>query len=96
MSKAVQRRGRATQEVGGAVVAGFAYIEGCGVGKMVSPERKRRAVDRAQKELGVPERPACQTLGQSRSTQRYRARLPDKDAGIGGAVASDIEEASVA
>jgi putative transposase len=49
---------------------------------MVSPDRKRRAVDRAQKDLGVSERRACQTLGQSRSTQRYRARLPKKDAGL--------------
>ena len=47
---------------------------------MVSPDRKRQAVDRARKDLGVSERRACQTLGQSRSTQRYRARLPEKDA----------------
>ena len=47
---------------------------------MVSPDRKRRAVDRAQKDLGVSERRACQTLGQSRSTQRYQARLREKDA----------------
>jgi hypothetical protein len=63
---------------------------------MVSPDRKRRAVDRAQKDLGVSERRACQTLGQSRSTQRYRARLPKKRRGVGGAVGSDTEGASTA
>jgi hypothetical protein len=63
--KAVQgvgARERAAQEAGGGASAGFEDIEGGGGGKMVSPDRKRRAVDRAQKDLGVSERRACQTL----------------------------------
>ena len=46
---------------------------------MVSPARKRQAVDQVQKDLDVSERRACQALGQGRSTQRYKARLPEKD-----------------
>ena len=32
-----------------------------------------------QEKLGVPERQACRVLGQPRSTQRYRARVPDDE-----------------
>ena len=49
---------------------------------MVSPARKRQAVDQVQKDLDVSERRACQALGQGRSTQRYKARLPEKDAAL--------------
>ena len=47
---------------------------------MVSPVRKGQAVDQVQRELGVSERRACQVLGQSRWTQRYKPRLPEKAA----------------
>ncbi len=49
---------------------------------MVSPVRKRQAVDQVQKDLDVSERRACVVLGQVRSTQRYKARLPEKDAAL--------------
>ncbi len=37
----------------------------------MSPARRRQAVERAVKALGVSERRACRALGQPRSTQRY-------------------------
>jgi len=46
---------------------------------MVSPARRREAVDRVQSALEVSERRACQVVGQPRSTQRYRLRGPDRD-----------------
>lgn len=45
---------------------------------MISPTRRRKAVEQVQTVLGVSERRACQVLGQARSTQRYRPRVrPD-------------------
>jgi putative transposase len=46
---------------------------------MVSPTRRREAVQQVQKKLAVSERRACQTVGQPRSTQRYRLRKRDRD-----------------
>ena len=46
---------------------------------MVSPTRRREAVDGAQRTLEVSERRACKVLRQPRGTQRYRARRPDRD-----------------
>jgi len=36
-------------------------------------------VEQSRRQLGVSERKACKVLGQYRSTQRYKPRLPDKD-----------------
>ncbi len=36
-------------------------------------------VEQSRRQLGVSERKACEVLGQARSTQRYKPRLPDKD-----------------
>ena len=36
-------------------------------------------VEQSRCQLGVSERKACEVLGQARSTQRYKPRLPDKD-----------------
>jgi len=41
-----------------------------GTGKLLSPSRRRRCIDRVRQTLGVSERRACRTLGQHRSTQR--------------------------
>ena len=46
---------------------------------MVGPVRKREAVVHTRRSLGVSERRACQTIGQPRSTQRYRPGHPDRD-----------------
>ena len=42
----------------------------CG-GKLVSPERRRQAVDAAQNRYQLSERNACRIVGQPRGTQRY-------------------------
>ena len=49
---------------------------------MVGPERKREAVVHVQHELEVSERRACTSLGQARSTQRYRGRRRERDAAL--------------
>lgn len=46
---------------------------------MVSPARRREAVERVQKELKVSERRACQVMSQPRSTQCYEPRAPERD-----------------
>ena len=46
---------------------------------MVTPDRRRIAVQRVQQRFGVSERRACAVLGQHRSTQR-RAKAPTDDA----------------
>ena len=46
---------------------------------MVSPTRRREAVEHTQRTLEVSERRACKVLRQPRGTQRYRARQPDRD-----------------
>jgi len=46
---------------------------------MVGPARKREAVEHVQNRLQTSERRACQSLGQPRSTQRYRSRCPEEE-----------------
>lgn len=46
---------------------------------MVSPTRRREAVQQVQEALDVSERRACKVVGQPRSTQRYEPREPDRD-----------------
>lgn len=46
---------------------------------MVSPSRRREAVVHLRSSHGVSERRACRTVGQPRSTQRYRARKKDDE-----------------
>ena len=49
-------------------------------GKLLSPERRRCAVERAEMRYGMSERHACRLLGQSRGTQRYEPmRRADED-----------------
>lgn len=47
--------------------------------KVLSPSRRRDAVRHVQGSLGISERRACQTLGQPRSTHRYRSTKPEAD-----------------
>ena len=62
-------------------VLGEGDSEGRGRGKLLSPERRRKAVEQARGKYGVSERKACQLLGQPRGTQRYRPILrADEDA----------------
>ncbi|MEV4315318.1 IS3 family transposase [Actinocrispum sp. NPDC049592] len=45
-------------------------------GKLVSPDRRRRAVQVLRQRFGVSERRACAVVGQHRSTQRRPSRTP--------------------
>lgn len=47
---------------------------------MVSPARRRDAVEQAQGALAVSQRRACRVLHQPRATQRYRPKLQDDEA----------------
>ncbi len=46
---------------------------------MVSPARRRRAVEHLKKDFGVSERRACRVAGQPRATQRYRPQARDDE-----------------
>src|SRR6202163_3855673 len=64
-------RERETEAFGGGVISGEADPEGCRLGKLLSPERRRCAVEHAREEYRMSERHACRLLGQRRGTQRY-------------------------
>ncbi|WP_460166642.1 IS3 family transposase [Thermostilla marina] len=57
------------------------YVAG---GKLVSPSRKRAAIEGLRQRFSVSERRACKTLSQPRSTQRYRAKPRDDEAALAG------------
>ena len=46
---------------------------------MISPDRRRQAVDHVQSVMDVSERRVCRVLGQSRSTQRYKKPAADDE-----------------
>ena len=69
--KDLEKEKHAIKAVGGRAVAGEASIEGRGLGKLLSPERRRCAVERVRQQYGMTERHACRLLGQWRGTQRY-------------------------
>src|ERR1700691_923683 len=56
---------------GDRAVAGEASLEGRGGGKLLSPGRRRCAVQHAREQHRLSERRACRLLGQWRGTQRY-------------------------
>ncbi len=53
----------------------------CG-GKLVSPSRKRVAVEQLQERFDVSERRACKVLDQPRSSQRYEVQPRDDEAAL--------------
>ncbi len=59
------------EATGSRAVSGEAGVKGCRGGKLLSPERRRCAVERAEMRYGMRDRRACRLLGQSRGTQRY-------------------------
>src|SRR5208337_1283691 len=65
-------RERPSAAPGDRVVIGEAGAEGCGLGKLLSPERRRCAVQHACERDRLSERRACRLLRQWRGTQRYR------------------------
>jgi len=56
-----------TEAAGGGTVAGEAGLEGRGGGKLLSPERRRCAVERAEHEYGMSERHGCWGNGEERN-----------------------------
>jgi len=46
---------------------------------VISPDRRRQAVEQTQQVLEVSERRVCRVLGQPRSTQHYDKSIPDDD-----------------
>ncbi|MCK5485736.1 MAG: IS3 family transposase [Desulfobacterales bacterium] len=57
-----------------------AILKEASFGKLISPARRRRAVERVQQTLGVSERRACTVLSQPRSTQRYSVNRAEDEA----------------
>ena len=54
--------------------------QGAGRGKLLTPERRRRAVVALVERFGVSERRACRVVSQHRSTQRLACRpIPDEE-----------------
>jgi hypothetical protein len=46
---------------------------------VISPDRRRQAVEQVQTVLDVSERRVCRVLGQPRSTQRYSKHVADDE-----------------
>ena len=69
----------AFEEDSGKPGTGHRDIKGVREGKVLSPARKRRAVEEIKKELGVSERRACKVIGHARSSQRYRAKENEEE-----------------
>ena len=79
-AEGVGERKHPVETTGSRAVAGEAGVTGCSGGKLLSPERRRCAVERAEMRYGMSERHACRLLGQSRGTQRYEPmRRADED-----------------
>src|SRR6202162_943015 len=81
--QAAERTGKGERQVetaGGGAVVGQADPEGYCGGKLLSPERRRCAVEHAREEYEVSERGACRVVRQWRGTQRYLPlRRTDED-----------------
>ena len=46
---------------------------------MISPDRRREAVEQVKETLQVSERRACRVIGQPRATQRYSKRMDSEE-----------------
>ena len=53
--------------------------QGGRLGKLLSPPKRRRAVERVYERFRVSERHACRVVRQARSTQRYQPRCRDDE-----------------
>ena len=65
-------REQAVEADGGGLALGHPDAEVCRGGKLVSPSRKREAVDELQTQFSISERRACEVLDQPRSTSALR------------------------
>ena len=73
------KREPSTEETGCGFVPGQRHLEGGAVKKIVSPDRRRQAVDQVMENLNVSERRACRVIGQPRATQRYPKRIDENE-----------------
>ena len=81
-SEGAEKGERSTEEAGGRGRAGQGDSAESRVGKLISPLKRRRTVEHVRGTLGhdrVSERRACRVLGQSRSTQRRQAHVPEDE-----------------
>src|SRR5215218_6637768 len=67
-------RERPPQEDSRRPSGGHRHPKGGESGKLLSPTRRRAAVEHVRQRLGVSERRACRAIAQPRSTQRYQGR----------------------
>src|SRR5215204_4035378 len=58
---------------------GHRHLKGGEPGKLLSPTRRKAAVEHVRRRLEVSERRACRVMGQPRSSQRYAGRKAEKD-----------------
>jgi len=73
---------RAVEEASGGFEPRQSNPQGGQQGKLLSPAKRRRAVEQAVLNVGVSERRACKVIGQERSTQRYERIRASKDGGL--------------
>src|SRR5512141_3131279 len=73
---------RSLASAGDGSVAGEASAEGGGGGKLLSPERRRCAVQHAREQHRLSERRACRLLGQWRGKQGYSGTQGDEEDGL--------------
>jgi hypothetical protein len=74
--KELKKRKLQIKKDGGGLDAGQSHADGYRPGKLLSPARRRDAVERLEEQFYVSERLACVTVGQARSTQRLSS--PEK------------------
>ena len=87
-AEGARARERAAQAAGGRAGARQLDPARGGLGKLLGPAKRRRAVAHARAELRISERRACRVVGQARATQRYVPReSPDEQALIARMVA---------
>src|SRR5918995_6978073 len=72
-------RERPPQEASRREGTGHRHPKGGEPGKLLSPTRRRVAVEHVGRQLGVSERRACRVIGQPRSSQRYAGRKAERD-----------------
>jgi len=59
---------------------------------VISPDRRRQAVEQVQEVLDVSERRVCRVLGQPRSTQRYKKRIADDEESLSARIVALASE----
>ena len=77
--KALEQENLRLKKTGGRPGPGQRDSQRGGLGTLLSPPRRRQAVNHVCTRLGVSERRACRVMGHARSTHRHLARMPDDE-----------------